>query len=406
MRSTLNRLLGSKLHRIAACAALVSSASAWAPTGLYAGVSDAGPDATIALIMRDLEQGKPDLALKRTENLIGLYPNFRLAHLIRGDLLLARSQPLSTFGNAAHAPADKLRDLREEVTARLQGYKNRPAQNMVPRYLLQMREDQNHAVVVDTKQSRLYLYRNDKGRPVFVADWYISQGKAGAEKQREGDNKTPVGVYQVTSVMPPEKLTDFYGKRAFPLNYPNEWDKMQGRNGYGIWLHGVPRDTFARPPKASEGCVVLANQDLDALSAYLQIGLTPVIISNGIEWLSLDDWQSERSTLNQAIEDWRRDWESRDVNRYLAHYSEKFRAGKQDLADWSKQKREVAGGKSWIKLELRQLSVLRNPGNAEELVMVSFEQDYRSNNLNNVAQKRQYWRKENGRWKIVYEGVV
>lgn len=356
--------------------------------------------------MRDIEQNKLDVALARTDNLLSMYPNFRLAHLIRGDLLLARTGALSTFGNAPGAPAEKLNDLRDEAKVRLQGYKNRPIQNQIPRYLLQMREDQNHAVVVDTQQSRLYLYRNEKGRPVFVADWYISQGKAGAEKQREGDNKTPVGVYHVTSVMPREKLTDFYGKRAFPLNYPNEWDKMQGRNGYGIWLHGVPRDTFARPPKSSEGCVVLANQDLDALSTYLQIGLTPVIISNGIEWLTLDDWQTERTALNQAIENWRKDWESRDVARYLTHYSGKFRSGNQNLESWSKQKREVATAKSWIKVDLNKLSVLRNPGNKEEVVMVSFEQDYRSNNLNNIAQKRQYWTKENGRWKIIYEGVI
>lgn len=370
-----------------------------------AGVSDAGPDATISLIMGDIDQNKLDVALTRTENLIKLYPNFRLAHLIRGDLLLARSQALTTFGNAPNAPAERMSDFRDEAIVRLRGYKNRPTQSVVPRYLLQMREDQNHAVVVDTQQSRLYLYRNDKGRPVFVADWYISQGKAGAEKTREGDLKTPVGLYQVTGIMSPEKLGDFYGKRAFPLNYPNEWDRMQGRKGHGIWLHGVPKDTFARPPKASEGCVVLANQDLDALSTYLQIGVTPVIISNGVEWLSLDDWQSERTALNKEIDSWRADWESRDVGKYLEHYSKNFRSGDQGLEAWSKQKREVASAKSWIKIELSQLSVLRNPGK-DDMVMVSFEQDYRSNNLNNVAKKRQYWNKENGRWKIIYEGTL
>ncbi|GAB2883077.1 hypothetical protein GCM10027046_09400 [Uliginosibacterium flavum] len=369
-----------------------------------AGVSDAGPDATISLIMGDIDQNKLDVALTRTENLIKLYPNFRLAHLIRGDLLLARSQALTTFGNAPNA-SERMSDFRDEAIVRLRGYKNRPTQSVVPRYLLQMREDQNHAVVVDTQQSRLYLYRNEKGRPVFVADWYISQGKAGADKMREGDLKTPVGLYHVTSVLSPEKLSDFYGKRAFPLNYPNELDRMQGRKGHGIWLHGVPKDTFARPPKASEGCVVLANQDLDALSTYLQIGVTPVIISNGIEWLSLDDWQNERAALNKEIDNWRADWESRDVGKYLDHYSKKFRIGDLDLNAWGKQKREVAAAKSWIKIELSQLSVLRNPGK-DDMVMVSFEQDYRSNNLNNVAKKRQYWSKEGGRWKIIYEGTL
>jgi murein L,D-transpeptidase YafK len=72
----------------------------------------------------------------------------------------------------------------------------------VPRYLLQMHPEQKHAVVVDTQKSRLYLYQNDKGTPRFVADYYISQGKLGADKSREGDKKTPIGVYHVTSSLP------------------------------------------------------------------------------------------------------------------------------------------------------------------------------------------------------------
>lgn len=400
----LGRLVRSTLLCSAATAALTFSATVWAPVGLFAGVSDGGPDATLALILRDIDQNKLDVALARTENLISMHPNFRLAHLIHGDLLLARSQPLSTFGNAANADQARLKDLRDEAIARLHGYRSKPGNERVPRYLLQMQEDQKYAIVVDTRQSRLYLYRNQNGRPMFVADWYVSQGKAGADKQREGDNKTPVGVYRVTSVMAPEKLSDFYGKRAFPINYPNEWDKMNGRNGHGIWLHGVPSDTYARPPLASEGCVVLANQDLDALSAYLQIGVTPVIISNGIEWLSLDDWQNERASLNKTIDDWRKDWESRDTTKYLKHYSSRFRSGKLDLNAWSKQKENVTSGKTWIRVGLRNLSVLRNPGKTEDVVMVTFEQDYSSNNLSNVIQKRQYWVKEGGHWKIIYEG--
>ena len=160
-----------------------------------------------------------------------------------------------------------------------------------------------NAIVVDTQKSRLYLYQNDNGRPRFVADYYISHGKLGAEKMREGDKKTPVGVYHVTSSLSPKKVGDFYGTGAFPINYPNEWDKRQGRNGHGIWLHGTPSDTFSRPPKASDGCVILSNVDLDSLAKNLQIGLTPVIISNSVEWLTLDDWQSERSTLNNKIEE-------------------------------------------------------------------------------------------------------
>ena len=371
--------------------------------------SDSGPEPQLSKILVDIEKNRLGKALEQTETLLKQYPNFRLAHLIKGDLLLARSMPLSTFGNANNAPKEKLTDLRDEVIARLKAYRNRETTaNYVPRYLLQMPADQKHAIVVDTEKSRLYLYQNDiskGGRPRFVADYYISHGKLGADKMREGDKKTPTGVYHVTSSLSPQKVGDFYGTGAFPINYPNEWDKRHGRNGHGIWLHGTPSNTFSRPPKASDGCVVLSNTDLDALAKNLQIGLTPVIISNSIEWLSFDDWQNERSALLKKIEDWRSDWESRDINRYMKNYSRKFQTKEQNYEQFSSQKRKINDGKEWIKVTFSDLSMFRNPGK-EELVVVTFEQDYQSNNLSNRMKKRQYWIREDDSWKIVFEGAA
>ena len=368
--------------------------------------SDSGPEPQLSRILVEIENNQLDKALQLTENLLQQYPKFRLAHLIKGDLLLARSMPLATFGNATNAPSDKLDDLREEVIARLKAYRSRDTTaKYVPRYLLQMQPDQKHAIVIDTQKARLYLYQNDNGRPRFVADYYVSHGKLGSDKRSEGDKKTPTGVYHVTDSLPAKKLGDLYGTGAFPINYPNEWDRRQGRKGHGIWLHGTPSDTFSRPPKASDGGVVLSNTDLDALSKNLQIGLTPVIISNSVEWLSFDDWQSERSALNKKIEEWRADWESRDVERYLKHYSPKFQSKEANFEQFASQKRKVNAGKSWVKVKLSNLSMFRNPG-AEELVVTIFEQDYQSNNLNNQMKKRQYWIREDGQWKIVYEGVA
>lgn len=367
--------------------------------------SDSGPEPMLSRVFSEIEQNRLDVALTQVEKLLEAFPNFRLGHLIRGDLLLARTRPLNTLGNAANAPEDKLADLREEATARLRAYRGKPLANYVPRYLLRMHPEQKYAVVVDTKKARLYLYRNIDGQPRFVADYYISHGKAGSDKAREGDKKTPIGVYHVTASLPRQKLTDFYGSGAFPISYPNEWDRRQGRNGHGIWLHGTPSDTFSRPPKASDGCVVLANQDLDALAKTLQVGTTPVIISNSIEWLSLDDWHAERGALSRSIEQWRADWESLDTERYLRHYSARFLAGRQDLAQWSAQKRQVNAGKQWIKVATDNISMFRDPGR-DEMVVVTFDQDYRSSNLANRMKKRQYWIKEDGAWRIIYEAAA
>jgi murein L,D-transpeptidase YafK len=377
-------------------------------SGLPVTLADAGPESQLARIFREIEGRNLGNALQLTESLLQQYPNYRLAHLIKGDLLLARSRPLQGFGALQGAPAEQVSDLREEALKRLQAYREKPSADFVPRYLLQMRPDQRYAVVVDTERSRLYVYENDLsngGRPRFVADYYVTQGKLGSDKFVEGDKKTPIGVYHVTADLSRQRLPDLYGNGAFPINYPNEWDRRQGRGGSGIWLHGTPSDTFARPPLASDGCVVLTNQDLEAIRENLQVGLTPVIISNSVDWLSLDDWARERDELNRSIESWRADWESRDMQRYLSHYSREFRAGGQDYPQFAAQKQQVNAGKSWIKLELKNLSVFRNPGK-EEVVVVTFDQDYRSNNLNNRMKKRQYWLREGDQWKIIYEGAA
>ena len=270
---------------------------------------------------------------------------------------------------------------------------------------MQLQPEQKFAVVVDAARSRLYLYENAAGAPRLVTDYYITQGKLGAEKWREGDKKTPIGVYQVVGNLPREKLGDFYGSGAFPINYPNDYDRRLGRNGHGIWLHGTPSDTYSRPPKASDGCVVLANPDLDSLAPYLQVGLTPVIIAQNVEWLSPDEWQQERKSLLSVIDAWRQDWESRDGDRYASHYSQQFKADGADYAAWTEQKRKVNAAKSWISVGTDKLTLFRYPGK-DDMMVVTFRQDYKSNNLNNTMMKRQYWQKENGQWKIIYEGAA
>ena len=365
------------------------------------------PEPELVKIFSEIEQQNLDSAFVLTEQLLLKFPNFKLAHLIKGDLLLARTRSISTVGAAPNGPADQLADLRAEAVARLRGYKDKPNANVLPRYLLQMQRDQKYAIIVDTKKSRLYVYQNDGGnsRPRFIADYYFTQGKEGSNKSKEGDKRTPIGVYHVTSSLPANKLPDLYGSGAYPLNYPNEWDKRNGKTGKGIWLHGTPSNTFSRPPRASDGCVVLTNTDLDDIAKNVQVGLTPVIISPEVEWLSLDDWQAERTALNKDIEQWKTDWESRDIDRYLKHYSARYESGKQKFIEFAQQKRQVNQSKTWIKVKLDNVSMFRSPGK-EEMVVVTFEQTYQSNNLSNQMKKRQYWIRENGTWKIVHESAA
>jgi murein L,D-transpeptidase YafK len=325
---------------------------------------------------------------------------------VRGDLLLARSRPLETFGNVAKTvPGEKVDGLREEALARLRAQRSRPGDDRLPRYVLQLHAEQKHALVVDSRRSRLYVFANDQGKPKLIADYYVTLGKNGMEKTREGDQKTPVGVYHVTANLPRKKLTDFYGAGAFPINYPNEWDRRQGRKGFGIWLHGVPSDVYSRPPRASDGCIVLSNPDLESVGRHLQVGLTPVIIADEVEWSDAAALERERATLAGAFETWRADWQSRDAERYLSHYSSRFASREgQNYAAWAEHKRKVNGAKQWIKVGASRVAMFRYP-RERDFVVVTFDQDYRSSGLSNVMRKRQYWVKEGAQWKIIYEGA-
>ena len=357
----------------------------------------------LAKSLQAVRENRLDVALNEVDSLLKLNPNFKLAQLVRGDLLLARSKPISNFGDAPNAPRDRVQDLREEANARLQRVQQQQP-IAVPKYLWQLSPKQRYAVVVDTSKSTLYLYENVKGEPRYVADFYISVGKKGADKLAEGDQKTPLGVYFVNQHLTKDKLTDFYGSGAYPISYPNEWDKRLGRDGHGIWLHGTPSDTYSRPPLASNGCVVLNNDDLTHLGSHLQVGITPVIITRKMDWMADDDL-SERDALLKSIEQWRNDWASRDTENYLSHYARDFSTGSVTLPAFAQQKRLVNSGKTWIKVKLSDLSVFPYP-NQPDMVVVSFEQDYESNNLSNRMHKRQYWMKRDGRWQIVYEGAA
>jgi murein L,D-transpeptidase YafK len=384
--------------------ALRAVALAFAVVLSPARAADPTPEDRLSAVFLAIEAKQPELAMKRVDALIRDYPNFRLAHLVRGDLLLARGRPLQKFGNVAKTvPQEKIDDLRDEALTRLRAHRQKPAEDRVPRVVLQLHAQQKHALVVDSRRSRLYVFANAGGRPRLIGDYYVTLGKNGVEKTREGDQKTPIGVYHVTANLPRQKLTDFYGSGAFPINYPNEWDRRRGRNGHGIWLHGVPSATYSRPPRASDGCIVLANPDLLAVGRYLQVGLTPVIIADEIEWTDAAAAEAERSSLAAAVERWRADWESRDTERYLSHYSARFTSGAQNAAAWAAHKRKVNAVKSFIKVGLGQVSMFRYPREGD-FVVVTFDQDYRSSGLSNVMKKRQYWIKEAGRWKILYEG--
>jgi len=389
------------LVAITACFSLVSAFAEERLDAPY-GLSE-GNEELLLSGLKNLSSHELDSALVDLKQLTERRPDFRLAQLVYADILAAQAQgePLSSVKANSHQK--KIDGLISEAKVRLLMEMEKPAADMLPADMLKLSASQKHAIVVDTRLSRLFLFENRDGVPVLIKDFYASYGRGGIGKEKRGDLKTPVGVYFITSRLEDENLPPRYGSGALPLNYPNVWDKRLGRTGSGIWLHGSPVETYSRPPKASEGCISLTNPDFIDLDTQINFQNTPVLVGHNIRWIHKKDWLAQSDRFNNLIERWAADWESLDHQRYIGNYASAYDDGKRTFKQFASYKKRVNANKQFIDIGVNDLSIYRYPDNPD-LVVATFEQDYRSSNLQGRSVKRQYWTFEDNRWRIAYEG--
>jgi len=347
----------------------------------------------------ELTGGRVDAALGHLDKLVSRQPDFTLARLVYADLLAVKSGQIDDLGLLSGG--EEVAGLRHEAQARLARYLEAPPPEARPAELVQL-PNAPSVILVDLERFRLYLFENRGGRPALSQDYYISIGKAGGDKRREGDEKTPVGVYRVSSYLPGSTLPDMYGPGAFPIDYPNQWDRKLGRTGSGIWLHGTESERYSRAPLSSLGCVTLSNVDFLALRDRIQVGRTPVVVVDGVDWQQPARVEATQRELMAAVEGWRRDWESLDTARYLSHYGPEFQTEGMDLARFAGYKRRVNQAKKYVRVGLSDVAIYAYPGE-EQTVLVEFQQAYESDNFRSRRRKQQFWRRHGDGWKIVFE---
>ena len=294
--------------------------------------------------------------------LIAEHPRFRAARLIRESLARTENLAATLVDLVPRTPESLLEDPTDEAYSRLAYWFERPPSGHVPDVLIQAAPYRTKVLVADTEHSRLFLFDWSGGGWSMRADWYASIGRGGTAKRREGDRKTPLGVYFVTMWVADEYLSEYYGAGALGLNYPNGWDLHRNRDGYGIWIHGEPRGLRSRAPRWTLGCLAISNPALEALVELIDGQSVPVIIGERVRWLSPKEHARHRD-----------EWLSRIASR--------------------------SGGEGGN----RGLGIYGYPvDSAEESTMflVEFHADEAGS-----RRWRQYWhRKEGGAWRIAHEG--
>lgn len=157
-----------------------------------------------------------------------------------------------------------------------------------------------YLILVEKNLQRLRVLEYDNELRV-VAEYPSATGENFGIKEISGDSKTPEGIYFITKIFKDDEITIF-GDRAFHLDYPNFFDQQAGRNGDGIYIHGTNKKLV---PNSTNGCVTLANKDLDDLENYINQVVTPVIIvtelngatNSKIQFLTDNDFSLAKSLL-------------------------------------------------------------------------------------------------------------
>ena len=135
---------------------------------------------------------------------------------------------------------------------------------------------ENANIIVISKQDMQLNLIDYKGDTLLCAP--IAAGKAYGNKQKQGDMRTPEGVFKIVDIQNASKWThDFHdGKGEIEGAYGNYFIRLKIPGHKGIGIHGThaPESIGSR---ATEGCIRLSNDDLERLVALIYPPLTVVI---------------------------------------------------------------------------------------------------------------------------------
>lgn len=368
------------------------------------------PEAMVRQIFSLMAQGDRAQALHIAMTLTQQLPHFQLGQLLYADLLnISATAPMSWAQKKALDPDEldkRLGHLRLEFQRRLQQDEDPSLRGKIPAGLTVLSPSQAYVAAVDVSKSRLYWFENRSAtngplRLHLVHETYVSIGINGSGKELEGDGKTPLGVYFILRNLAGDTLPDLYGAGALTLNYPNAVDLMRQKTGSGIWLHGTPSDQYARAPESTDGCVVLSNPDMAQLLQLPNLHMTPVLIANQLDWVAQAPEGEALERIHPTVQAWLQDRQLRDAEKLKTHYSQRFERDGKDLAHWWpdlwRTSLVQARGE-----ELALVSALQWQDGGDHMVVT--QQNPASSSSQGALFWRTYWQKEDGQWRVVFEG--
>ncbi|EAJ1584892.1 murein L,D-transpeptidase, partial [Campylobacter coli] len=263
--------------------------------------------------------------------------------------------------------------------------------------------DDDVAIVLTNKTDkilRVYSYSDGKIKQDFEQKAIIT-GLMG-DKQVEGDLKTPVGFYELGRKFNPGD--PYYGPFAFATTYPNLLDKVQGKTGGGIWIHGYPLDGTRLDEFKTRGCIALFNENLEEFAKVVQ---DKKVFAMTEEKEKVRAKKEDIAALLADLFAWKLAWTDSDINTYLNFYDEKQfkRFDKMKFEQFASMKKSIFSRKEDKKIKFSDINISPYPNvENETMYRISFYEDYYTKNYQFKGDKILYVKIDSkGKMKILAE---
>ncbi|MGD8369228.1 MAG: L,D-transpeptidase family protein, partial [Desulfobacterales bacterium] len=264
---------------------------------------------------------------------------YPIRHLVRLFLLLLMPMLLTTAAAASGLPP--IGQFLSAVLVAIEGGSESPVQ---------------YAVLVEKKSQTLFLFSVEQGKYREVFREPCSTGEIPGAKEQSGDKKTPEGVYFFIKEHPERDLAPIYGSRAFPIDYPNLMDRLSGRGGNAIWLHGTNKPL---EPRDSNGCIVVTNEVIDRLAGYITLNRTPMIIVDRIPQQTDSDSAQQRQAVTDLLTRWQKALSLGTYHEYLSAYDPSFLPDLSWWPDWDRLRKKLQQERISFSVSIEKPAIFR-----------------------------------------------
>lgn len=235
-------------------------------------------------------------------------------------------------------------------------------------------ESVKYIFLASKEDANLELFEVDGSKLSKISNVNAIFGGNKGDKFTEGDLATPIGVYDLTKKM--QNLDQYYGPLAFVTSYPNLYDRLNKKTGYGIWIHGLPLNGD-RSEKNTKGCIAIENSIL--LQYDKTINHKDSILITSTQKIK-ETQKNTIATILQSLFVWRDAWINNDLDLYLSFYDDSFmRFDGMKINEFKSFKKRIFAKEETKNIDFININIAPYPNDKNnEVFRITFLEDYKA----------------------------